>query len=303
MISRIISVLAGIFVSVQIVIAQGLLAPSVGNNPYLLAIGNGEIAGAVGNYNASGLTYVAGPYTAPVALIITVGQSNIEPSATGTYSTVNAKALNFNINDRGIYNCTNPVVGATYNSPNANSANCQIADGLITAGTYATVIMAPATVGGASCADWVGGQLSQRIIALVNGLGFRGLTAATGFTGDTFIFTHIGETDNFLGTARATMATCLRNFDAAFTTAGLGTHRNFIASESIQNNTASANITNAEADAVASGCSNCRAGFNLDSLTGGTNRQGDGTHLTAVGVAAEAAGDVAKVQGCVGMTC
>lgn len=304
MLRRILVTFFALVLGFQTVLAQGFLGP-IPPNLYLIAPGNGDAStGAANQQNCAGdpTQYVAGPFTAPVAVIITTWQSLIENSGQGTYATVNAKALNFSACDRGVYRCLQPVLGAAINGVNTNSANCQIADNLITAGTYATVIMVPTSIGGTLCSDWVGGFMSQKIVATVNGLAARGLTQAAGFTGDTWILPHGGEQDNFAGTPRATLATCIRNFDAAWTAAGLGSHRFFVPTESITGNVASATVTGAQADAVASGCSDCRAGFNVDSLTGGTNRY-DGTHLTAAGTAALGTGDTAVVTNCKNTAC
>lgn len=272
--------------------------------PYYLDVGNGELAGAVGYADATGRTLVSPPFTAPVALIITTWQSNIENAASGTFTAANTKTLNFNLYDGGVYRCVNPVLGTTQNGTGlgSNSANCQIPDSLITAGTYATAIVAPIAVGGTLCSDWVGGQLARRITVLGARLASRGLTAATGFTGDTWILPHGGETDAISTPVRATLATCIRNMDAAFTTAGIGTHRFFVPTESLVTGATNSTVTNAQADAVATGCSNCRAGANVDSLTGG-NRQADNTHLAQTGAANLAVLDVTVITNCKNTSC
>ena len=281
------------------------------SDPYYLGIGAGEPNGSIsspgGFADATGRVFVAkSSLVGSTVLIITTWQSNIESANSGSFSTVNATTLNFNLYDRGLYKCANPVLGAAQNNIGlgSNSANCQIPDALVTAGTYANAIVAPNAIGGTLCSDWApGGQLNQRIVSFMNGLKSAGLTANTGFTGDTFLFLHGGETDNVSGTPRPTLATCIRNWVQAYVDNGLTNFRTFVASQSMVNNAVNASVTGAQADAVASGCSSCRAGFNSDSLTGGTYRQADGTHGTAAYAAAIAAGDVAKVQACVGLTC
>lgn len=282
------------------------------SSPYYLAPGNGQPDGTIviepdGNADATGRTYVPlSSLTGSTALIITTWQSNIESSATGTFTPVNATALNFNIYDRGIYKCANPVLGTAINPPGTatNSANCQIADSLISAGTYNNIIVAPFAIGSTLCSNWVpsGAILYQRIIALMNGLKARGLTPATGFTGDVWILAHGGESDNQLGTARATLATCIRAFAQAFTDQGLTNFRFFVPTESMIAGVTSATVTGAQADAVASGCATCRQGANVDSISA-ANRQSPGTHMTGTSVATLAALDVAVITNCKNTSC
>ena len=103
------------------------------------------------------------------AVIIMQGQSLIANRAEGTYTTKNRdNALNFNIYDGELYQCSNPVLGTDLDvshPSNTNSSTCQIADLLINAGTFRTVIMVPTAVGGTLCSDWtLGGALYQRIV-------------------------------------------------------------------------------------------------------------------------------------------
>jgi hypothetical protein len=131
----------------------------------------------------------------------------------------------------------------------------------------------------------------------------RGLTTATGFTGDMWILPHGGGQDVGIGTPRPTLAACIRNFAQAFVDNGSGSARFFVPTESMGGNVTHSTVTAAQAHAVASGCSTCRAGANVDSLTGATNRQADGTHLTQTGAANLAALDVAVIQNCKNTSC
>jgi hypothetical protein len=68
-------------------------------------------------------------------------------------------------------------------------------------------------------------------------------------------------------------------------------------------NVTASNVTLAQGDAVASGCTTCRQGGNVDSLTTGTNRQGDGTHLTQTGATNMAAQDATVIINCKNAAC
>lgn len=293
--------------------AQDSRASVVGaSSPYTLSVGLGELASQVGAswYDASGLTYkgLSGA-SSTWAVVITVGQSLATNTALGTYSTSSANTWNFNIGDRGVYNCAGPVRGTgNYSTlaPSGNSINCQIGDGLISGGTYTNVIMAPAAVGGSLCSDWnTGGALAQRIKTLYNGLAARGLTKASGFPGDVWILWHQGEQDNANGTTQAALTACYQQVFGLFASAGFGTAtRIFVATESLFNaNVTSTAVTNAQAAVIASGCAQCRAGMNVDSFTGATYRQADGVHPTAALAAAMASGDVSVIQSCKSSSC
>jgi len=276
------------------------------SEPYYLAPGNGEPTNPPINStgsvcDASGFT-LDNTLTSPstTLVLVTIGQSLIASSGSSTYTPVNTKASNFSVCDGGWYRCKNPVLGASYApAGGVDSPNCRIADSLITAGTYTQVIVVPIAIGGTVVADWnSGGQLFQKIAVTMNRLKQRHLTPITGFTGDFYISLHIGESDNQVGTTRANMAAGIRNIAATFVANGSGTSRFFVATESMLTNVTNANITNGEADAVASGCSTCRAGANWDSIVCATNRQADCTHLAAAGLALAAAADVSVIQAC-----
>lgn len=277
-------------------------------SPYTMFVGNGELNNSVlGNADPTGKTLRTPVLGSTTAVIITIGQSNAESAALGTFTVVNTgKVFNFNFyggSDRAFYDCANPVLGAVYSpAQGSNSVNCQIGDSLVTAGTYAQVVMAPVAVGATMCSDWVSGVLVKRVSVLLQRLSDAKMTAASGFTGDVWILLHIGETDNQNGTVRATLATCLRNLASALAV-GTGSARFFVATESLIVNVTAVAVTGAQADAVASGCTTCRAGANWDSLTGGTNRQADGTHWTQAGAISAAALDVTVITNCKNTAC
>jgi hypothetical protein len=277
-------------------------------SPYDLQVNFGEPDGTTvpsppGYANAASRTYVTlSSLAGTTAVIVVVGQSLAESASLGTYSTSNSTSLNFSIYDRGVYQCANPALGTPLVSslaPSGNSFLCQLADNLINAGTYSNVIIASAAIGGTTCANWnTGGVINQRISALYAGLAARKLTPASGFSGEIYILWHDGETDNVNGTSQASLTTCLRQVAGIFSSIGFSTTRFFIATESIAGNAASSAVTGAQAAAVASGCSTCRAGMNVDSFTGPTYRQTDGTHPTAALAAAMASGDTTIITNC-----
>jgi hypothetical protein len=302
-----------IVVIIFIFAARIVFAQVIGDaDPYTLELGFGEpnpatINSTGGYLNTNGRAVRSSVPSAPstTAIVITTWQSLIASASAGTFATINATANNLNIYDGGIYPCVNPVLGTENNTAGlgTNSANCQIVDSLVTAGAYTQAIVVPIAIGGTLCSDWVNGALQRRITVTLNRLKSKGLTAATGFTGDTWIIAHGGEQDAGAGTSRATLATCIRNYAAAFVAAGSGAARFFVPTESMAGNVTDATVTGAQADAVASGCSTCRQGANVDGLTGGTNRQSDGTHLTQTGASNLAALDVTAITNCKNTSC
>ena len=280
-------------------------------DPFTLTVGNGEPTAAIpspaGFSNANGYTLKSSVPAAPTttAVIITVGQSNIESAASGTYTTTNTGSLNFNIYDGGTYACKNPVLGASQNSTGlgSNSANCQIADGLINASVYTSVIIVPTAIGGTFCSDWdTGGAINNRIAVTLARLKAAHLTPATGFTGDFWILWHQGESQNGTPTA-GQVAACLQDIATLFVNAGTGTARFFIPqSESYVNGATQANVISGQSMAL-TGCSTCRAGANWDTLTTTVNRQADLTHFNATGAAAAAALDVTIITNCKHTAC
>lgn len=276
-------------------------------DPYVLSLNNGELTGAFGFTNTSGKTLKSAvfPNAATTTVIITTGQSNIASFGSGVYTTSSANAWNFNIYDGGIYGCSNSVLGTGYATTTSNSANCQVADQLITAATYTHVIMVPIAVAGTVCSQWTsGGNVYNRIVVAMARLASAGLTKATGFLGDVWIVASTGEADNQQGTPRVTLATCYDNWAKAFTDNGSGNTRFFLPQyESMVGNVTSPTVQGAQQDAITAATHNIRAGNNLDSLTGVINRQADGTHLAQAGVTNQATQIVNVITNCKNTSC
>jgi hypothetical protein len=307
-----------VFASLLCCLSLGFSGGGSAPDPSTMTVGNGEPNSTInsdGGYtNTNGRTVRSSVLPAPSTSIVIVylGQSLAASSATGALivPTNDSHVFNFNIYDTGLYPCRNPVLGASLAnfSGAGNSPGCSICDSLVGATTYTDCVLVPIAIGGTSVANWSpGGVIYNRIAVTVAQLARKSLTPASGFTGDFRIMLHIGETDNQNGTSRANMATGVRAIAQAFVDAGTGTSRFFVATESMLAGVTSANITNGQADAVASGCSTCRAGANWDTSipNSGGNRQADGTHLAgpAAGVALAASTDVTILTNCKNTSC
>jgi hypothetical protein len=299
-----------LLLSMQVGAVAQHVGPSSAPDPFAMSIGNGEpdattIPSPPGYTNTNGQTVVSSVPSAPttIAVIIYVGQSLIENSVNGTYTTTHAGSLIFNMYDRGTYPCKQPVLGTSWAgpgwsanlSPNGNNIICQIEDDLIAAGTYTSVIIEDIAIGGTMCLDWnTGGKINKRIQVAVGQLAAQHLTPATGFTGDFFVVWHQGESSG----AEAGYAACLQNIAALFSAAGTGTSRFFIPqAESWSSGAVQSSVVSGQAAALAA-CSSltCRAGSNWDSL-GNADRQ-DTTHFNQTGAASGASLDATVITNC-----
>jgi hypothetical protein len=285
-----------------------------------MSIGNGEPTAAIpsnGSYtNTSGRNVRSSvlPNPATTLILFYDGQSLAATSTTGAFTnpTNDSHVFNFNINDGGLYPCRGPVLGAAqavFSPLPINSPGCYIADTLVTNGVFTDVVVVPIAIGGSTVADHsAGGSLYNRVFVAMAQLAKKGLTPASGFTGTMWSMLHIGETDGVNGTTRANMATGVRNIGQSYLDAGAtASFRMFVATESMVSGVTVANITNGQADAVASGCSVCRAGANWDTSipNSGGNRQADGTHLVgpAAGLALAVSTDVTVITNCKNTSC
>jgi hypothetical protein len=209
-------------------------------------------------------------------VFIVAGQSLAGNHGQSLYTPSNGKAHLLNVYNGVVYDSPDPLMGA---SGSAGSWVSRFSDKLITAGIFTRVIVVPVAIAGTPIADWSPrGPLNQRL--RVAYLRIRSL----GWVGNADVsigaILALGETDSSGGTSQA-------NWQADFslvkgTLDGLGfTGKWFVAKETMLSNATNSTIQAAQAAVV----DNVRvfAGANTDSLTGGTNRIGDGTHLTDTG--------------------
>lgn len=235
-------------------------------------------AGAV-NSSAVGRTQrdpriIAGEDT---AVFIVAGQSHVGNYATGTFTPTNGSKLdNLNIIDGGVYAAADPALGT-----DGTGAHWpyRMADAMITAGMYDRVILVPIALNGTAVAEWApGGAYSSKLTVAFA----RCAALSLPVTG---VIWQLGEQDKILGTSQAAWEASFDAMVAAQVALGNNVPW-FVVKSTMVTNAVSATIQAAQ-DAVLGG--SVYTGGNCDSLTGGTNRQGDGTHLTATGAAAMAA--------------
>lgn len=123
-----------------------------------------------------------GPRT---AVLLTLGQSNAANE--GEFSPVDAPGVfNFNFFDGRCYEARDPLLGTT---GNGSPVWTRVGRGLIGAGLFDRVVIAPIAVGGSGIRRWVpGGDLHPRIGRAQAGLEAAGLRA-------THVLWHQGESD------------------------------------------------------------------------------------------------------------
>lgn len=251
----------------------GPINVSSNKDPFTIVEFPGQPAG---NSDARGRALQSSAIPNTWAVIVLMGQSLPASNATGSYTTVSANAQMLSIYG-GIYPCANPVLGASVaTSLGSNGPSCIIADGLISGGAFPGVLMVPIAIDGTSAADWNSPQLSTRITATWNRLAAIGLKP-------TYILYHQGQQDQALNLNTNPAAYTASVQSTATQWRNLGYTGNFIvALETMVSNTTDSNIRTAQANTVNSGLCIVQ-GADTDTLTTGTNRQADGTHLTQTG--------------------
>lgn len=261
---------------------------SLSNDPFVL----GENYRSDGWLNNQGYADVSGKTirssvlnTAQKNLIlITAGDSNMASVGPSGFTPTNASVVdNFNIYDGANYAAVDPLLGQTLSSLGNGGIAARVADQIVTAASFPRVIVVPCAVGGSTSAMWAaGGVLYGRLNVVMARLAARGITPAT--TNVTFALVYqIGANEH--GIAQATFQANVAQTIAKAKDAGFS-GRVFIPKYSIAANAADATIVAAQTALVDN--VNYFDGGNIDSLTGGTNRQADGTHLTAAGQASAA---------------
>lgn len=141
------------------------------------------------------------------AVFVCAGQSMMANSENTTYSPVNsAKIDNLSIEDGGIYEAKDPLIGPTlYQAGPGVGGNwlLRFADKLITANMFDRVILIPIAVRSSSVADWAtGGALNPRLKAACAWCEFRGYDITA------FLWQQ-GETDNLFSTPPSTYSALL----------------------------------------------------------------------------------------------
>lgn len=137
-----------------------------------------------------------------VTLIGLVSQSNQANHLFSTYTVTNpSRVYNFSIDNGGLYQVSEPLLGCTSDDPTVQSNYLpRLADKLLDADVCDRVVIVPAAVGGSTVLDWSpSGFLHHIIPATLGKVKMAGLNEVSDYT---FVLSHIGESDKIAGTSQ-----------------------------------------------------------------------------------------------------
>jgi hypothetical protein len=221
---------------------------------------------------------------------VVAGQSNCTDIVPSTYSPANPANLDqMFLNDGGIYNALDPVMGVSLNS-GGGFVPLQMFDDLITAALFDRIVIVPVCIGGTSVADWQNGNQFDRITVAFSRLKAKGMANA-GTNVTVIVLWMQGETDNIpLNTSQAAYTASFNAVVAASRTAGF-TGPWFVTEETLNGGVVWAPVQAAQTAVSPSGVINNGAGVytagNLDALVGstcgGSACRFDNTHFSVAG--------------------
>lgn len=254
------------------------------SDPYqIYDISTGIVNLSTGNYNISGRTqtYSALNSSETSCVIIAIGQSNIANSVNAIYAVTQARNNTFCVYNGATYVSSEPLLGCNTSPADSGNWITQLADRLITVGSYSRVILVPIGIGGTIVADWASsvGTLGQRIPVTARRMASVGLRA-------THIIWHQGESDTTAATTQASYTNSLASVIASFRTYGImattatsSAAKMFINTVSWANGTTSTAVTGGQAANV-NGV-DVITGANSDSIS--SSFRYDNTHYNASG--------------------
>lgn len=247
-------------------------------DPYILR--PPVIAGAfnVVNHGTSAVTLRALQTVNPAVrnlILIGAGQSNManSPQASPYVPTNTAVIDQLNIDDGGIYNAADPLLGTSINNyPALGGGNplLRIADAEITAGNFDHALVASVAIDGSPVADWdptTNGVISDRLPVLFGRLASKGIVAGTNVT--VVVLWGQGETDTDRGTAQAAYFNALSNVISASRTAAGYNVMWLVAEQTYSTGVISTAVQNAQL-AIVNHPANIWAGPNADAIIGTT---------------------------------
>ena len=210
---------------------------------------------------------------------IVAGQSLAGNHGVSLYNPTNAALVqNLNIPNNTLYRLVDPVLGA---SGTDGSFIGRLGDKLIDGLSYERVIFIPIAIGATSVQEWKpSGFYNHRLIAAAlraKALGW--LDANADIT--PCVLWQQGEANGTDGTTQAQYEAWFVELQTTLLGRGIDIPW-LLAKSTMVTNTVSSTIR-AAIDALVSPAANRYAGPDVDSLTGGTNRQAEGTHLSDTG--------------------
>lgn len=235
----------------------------------------------VGYSNTTGRTTASSTITGgeKTGLIFAAGQSRItnQPTTTAYTPTNDTKVHQINIYDGLVYKMKDPVLGA---GGSEGSYLSKLGDSLINNGVFQRVIFVPIGIGGTATTQWITGDLRYRILVAGRRARALGYAASNADLYKAIIWEN-GQTDVANGVTSAAYQANIITIQGLFAETGFAVPF-FIAQSTMNNNVTDSTIRAAQAALVNNGALRY-AGPDLDTLTGGTNLQGDGTHFNDTG--------------------
>lgn len=212
-------------------------------------------------------------------LIFAAGQSRIsnQPTTTPYTPTNTTKVHQINIYDGLVYQMIDPVLGAGGSS---GSYLSKLGDALINAGVFQRVIFVPMGIAGTATTQWITGDLRQRILVAGRRARALGYGAPNADLYKAIIWEN-GQTDVANGVSSAQYQANIITIQGLFAEVGFAVPF-FIAQSTMDTNATNSTIRAAQA-ALVNNSALRYAGPDLDTLTGGTNLQADGTHFNDTG--------------------
>lgn len=235
----------------------------------------------VGYSNTAGRTVVS-PTLTPgekTLIVFGIGQSLIGNYGVSLYTPTNAtKVQNLHINNGTLYRLVDPMLSAAGVD---GSYLGRLGDKLINAGMYARVIFIPIAIGGLSVWEWGPQSLyNHRLIAAA--LRAKALGWLEPNPDVTVVaMWHQGEQDGLLGTTQAQYQAWFIAVQDTLRARGIDIPW-LIAKSTTVTNVSNA-VIRAACDALVDNDENRFAGPDVDTLTGPTKRQAEGTHLSDLG--------------------
>lgn len=292
--SKLTTVLAGFFIFVFASCALGI-SPGAGADPQQLVIydlfaggnasgtlapGVGSAAVPIGSRTARSNALVNGETTLVVGIIGDSISANSGPSA---YTVTQTKVENLNIYSAAgdVYDYKDPVIGA---SDGPGSQWGILGDRLRSTSRYARVIYIDPSIGGSTSIDWgKAGNLNNRArVACLQAraLGWPVSGSGNGGNWKMVWLYRLGTNDKAVGTSPSNFTAAAQSTFQTLRDYGC-TAKILVSTVTMVSNVVDAGLQAAQAGLVDNVTT--FAGDNLDSLTGGTNRSVDGTHLTLTG--------------------
>jgi hypothetical protein len=214
-------------------------------------------------------------------IVSVIGDSISANSGPSAYTVTQTKNDNFNPYNGSVYDYADPVLGA---STGPGSMWGILGDRLRSTARYQRVITINPSIGGTTSLDWSkGGAFGHRArvsCLYARSLGWPVTGSGNGGNWKMAWLYMLGTNDNAVGTSGANFTTRAQSTFQHLADYGC-TAKILVGKITMLSNSVNATLQSSQAGLVNSVTT--FTGPDIDSLTGGTNRVGDGTHLTLTG--------------------